>query len=86
MRLYWLITAGIVTGSYIIALSVQSLDKVLAIVGATGSTTICYILPGLFYYRLYQHQPWNRTKLGAVGLVALGFIIMFGCLGSRLFL
>ena len=46
------ITALFVGASFLIALSVTSLGKVLAVVGATGSTTVSYILPGGIYYRL----------------------------------
>ncbi|KAI9099972.1 transmembrane amino acid transporter protein-domain-containing protein, partial [Phlyctochytrium arcticum] len=49
----WLgMTLGIMAGSYVVAIFVDDLGKVLAYVGATGSTTICYILPGLFYTKL----------------------------------
>jgi Transmembrane amino acid transporter protein len=33
-------------------MTVSSLDRVLAFVGSTGSTTISFILPGVFYYRM----------------------------------
>ena len=46
------ITAGIVILSYIVAITVDSLSKVLAYVGSTGSTSISFILPGLFYYKI----------------------------------
>ncbi|KAL7753366.1 hypothetical protein RI367_001141 [Sorochytrium milnesiophthora] len=73
-------TAGILILSYTVAFFVRSLDKVLAVVGATGSTTICYILPGLFYYKLYQDQPWSLTRVGAVCLSVTGVCIMVCCL------
>ena len=38
--------------SYLVAMTVSSLDKVLAYVGSTGSTSISFILPGLFYYKI----------------------------------
>ena len=31
---------------------VDNLGVILAVVGATGSTTISYILPGIFYVRV----------------------------------
>ncbi|CCH61683.1 hypothetical protein TBLA_0F01400 [Henningerozyma blattae CBS 6284] len=43
-----LLTTIILLGSWLIAISVKSLAHVLAIVGATGSTSISFILPGLF--------------------------------------
>jgi len=47
-----LLTTIIIAASYTVALSVSSLDRVLAYVGSTGSTSISFILPGLFYYKI----------------------------------
>ncbi|KAG9244639.1 transmembrane amino acid transporter protein-domain-containing protein [Calycina marina] len=47
-----IITTCIIILSYIAAMTVSSLDKVLAYVGSTGSTSISFILPGLFYYKI----------------------------------
>ncbi|KIW47584.1 hypothetical protein, variant [Exophiala oligosperma] len=46
------ITTVIVICSYIVAMTVSSLSAVLAYVGSTGSTSISFILPGLFYYKI----------------------------------
>jgi len=46
------ITTGIIILSYIVAITVSSLEAVLAYVGSTGSTSISFILPGLFYYKI----------------------------------
>lgn len=46
------ITTTIIILSYLVAMTVSSLDKVLAYVGSTGSTSISFILPGLFYYKI----------------------------------
>jgi amino acid permease len=46
------ISTVIIVLSYIVAMSVSSLEKVLAYVGSTGSTSISFILPGLFYYKI----------------------------------
>ena len=46
------ITTAIIVLSYIVAMTVSSLEKVLAYVGSTGSTSISFILPGLFYYMI----------------------------------
>jgi Transmembrane amino acid transporter protein len=40
--------------SLAIALSVKDLGVVLAVVGATGSTVVSYILPGAFYYNMFR--------------------------------
>ena len=47
-----LLTALILVSSYAVAMTVSSLDRVLAFVGSTGSTAISFILPGIFYYRM----------------------------------
>jgi len=47
-----LLTALILISSYAVAMTVSSLDRVLAFVGSTGSTAISFILPGIFYYRM----------------------------------
>lgn len=52
---FFILTTSILIGSYLMAVSVSSLGFVLALVGATGSTTICYILPGLFYYKIRKN-------------------------------
>ncbi|KAL1953249.1 hypothetical protein VTO42DRAFT_3364 [Malbranchea cinnamomea] len=46
------ITTVILVLSYIVAMTVSSLEAVLAYVGSTGSTSISFILPGLFYYKI----------------------------------
>lgn len=55
------ISTVIIILSYIVAITVSSLSTVLAYVGSTGSTSISFILPGLFYYKISapdspQHQ------------------------------
>ncbi|AJR36875.1 AQG_2a_G0026790.mRNA.1.CDS.1 [Saccharomyces cerevisiae] len=50
-RFYW-ITALLLISMYTLALSVQSFALVLSFVGATGSTSISFTLPGLLGYKL----------------------------------
>jgi amino acid permease len=58
-----LITTLILTLAYITALSVSSLDRVLAFVGSTGSTSISFILPGLFYYKISDPESIHHQRL-----------------------
>ncbi|KAK0654982.1 transmembrane amino acid transporter protein-domain-containing protein [Cercophora newfieldiana] len=58
-----LITSGILILSYITALNVSSLDRVLAYVGSTGSTAISFILPGLFYYKISDPEGIHHQRL-----------------------
>ncbi|KAI9772701.1 MAG: hypothetical protein M1840_000296 [Geoglossum simile] len=46
------ITTTIIVSSYLVAMTVTSLERALAYVGSTGSTSISFILPGLFYYKI----------------------------------
>lgn len=58
-----LLTTVIITFAYITALSVSSLDRVLAYVGSTGSTSTSFILPGLFYYKISHPDSPHHQRL-----------------------
>ncbi|KAL1894864.1 hypothetical protein Sste5346_005551 [Sporothrix stenoceras] len=58
-----LLTTLIIAASYATALSVSSLDRVLAYVGSTGSTSISFILPGLFYYKISDPDSSHHQRL-----------------------
>ena len=74
------ITLAILSTSYVIAFFLSNLGKVLSLVGATGSTTICYILPGIFYLKLKENDPWSSPhKVGALLMLIAGLIIMPVC-------
>lgn len=91
---FYIITTVIVVTSYITAVSVKSLARVLAFVGSTGSTSISFILPGLFGYMLIK--PLNGAitlnakerlcKYGGFALSVWGVIVMFVCLSVTIFL
>ncbi|KAH3677065.1 hypothetical protein WICMUC_001971 [Wickerhamomyces mucosus] len=49
--------------TYTLAISVKSFELVLALVGATGSTLICFILPGLFGYKLFDTKFSQKISL-----------------------
>ena len=57
------ITTGIIVLSYIAAMTISSLEKVLAYVGSTGSTAISFILPGLFYYKISAPESVHQQRL-----------------------
>ncbi|KAF2139035.1 uncharacterized protein K452DRAFT_255084 [Aplosporella prunicola CBS 121167] len=57
------ITTAIIVLSYIVAMTVSSLEKVLAYVGSTGSTAISFILPGLFYYKISSPDSPHHQRL-----------------------
>lgn len=57
------ISTFVIVGTYITAMSVSSLDTVLAYVGSTGSTSISFILPGIFYWKISHPKSDNRHLL-----------------------
>ncbi len=57
------ITTAIIILSYIVAMTVSSLEAVLAYVGSTGSTSISFILPGLFYYKISAPDSPHHQRL-----------------------
>lgn len=57
------LTTCIIILSYIVAMTVSSLGMVLAYVGSTGSTTISFILPGLFYYKISSPNSPAHQRL-----------------------
>ncbi|KAF2199720.1 hypothetical protein GQ43DRAFT_482199 [Delitschia confertaspora ATCC 74209] len=58
-----IITTVLIVLSFTAAMTVSSLEKVLAYVGSTGSTTISFILPGLFYYKISDPDSPHHQRL-----------------------
>ncbi|OZJ04443.1 hypothetical protein BZG36_02797 [Bifiguratus adelaidae] len=77
---YVVMTTGILAASYALAITVTRLDLVLSFVGSTGSTIISFILPGLFYYKLHESDPWTWRKVVSVYLATYGCLVMLVCL------
>ncbi|RVD84606.1 uncharacterized protein DFL_006347 [Arthrobotrys flagrans] len=61
-----IITTVLIVTTYATAMTVNSLERVLAYVGSTGSTSISFILPGLFYWRIARPGP-GANKINHVG-------------------
>ncbi|KAK9457481.1 transmembrane amino acid transporter protein-domain-containing protein [Dipodascopsis uninucleata] len=60
-----ILTTIIIVLSYFVAMTISSLETVLAFIGATGSTSISFILPGIFGYKLLgspDHLPVPEAK------------------------
>ncbi|CCO29259.1 Putative amino acid permease C1685,07c [Rhizoctonia solani AG-1 IB] len=76
------LTSAIVGFGFVIAYFVDDLQLILSFVGSTGSTTISFILPGLFYFKLFRNDPGHsRVLLGAALALALyGAMIFVFCL------
>lgn len=90
---FYIITTVIVVCSYLLAISVTSLARVLAFVGSTGSTSISFILPGLFGYLLIKPLDSDRltrielfSKYGGLVLSVWGMLVMIVCLSATIFL
>ncbi|KAJ2718034.1 hypothetical protein GGI07_005898 [Coemansia sp. Benny D115] len=78
------ITVGLMLLSYLVAMSVTSLDLVLSFVGSTGSTCISFILPGIFYYKMHKNTRWTRMKIISVLLVLYGVFVLVFCLSANI--
>ncbi|CAN0348346.1 unnamed protein product [Ectocarpus fasciculatus] len=70
--------------SYSIAMAVNDLGVILEVVGATGSTTVAFVLPGLLYLKLHP-EPHPKRSLAtlqlAVGLLIIPVALTFIALG-----
>lgn len=75
---FYVVTCLFLLGSFCIAMLISDLGLVLAIVGATGSTMVSYILPGAIYIKLHSEQKvWNdKWKGWAYIQLFLGFAIV----------
>jgi amino acid permease len=76
-----ILTALITMCSFAVAMVVKDLGIILAVVGATGSTTMSYILPGIIYLKLHQDvEKWTPKHYGAAALLGAGCVIIPACL------
>jgi amino acid permease len=61
----------------LVAVSVSDLGIILALIGASGSTAVSYILPGFFYYFSFgEHEgpAWKRNLALLQGLTGLTIV------------
>jgi amino acid permease len=67
-RMFFRITICFLGSSFILAMIVDDLGIVLALVGATGSTLVSYVLPGLIYLKLHDQSSrvmaWAQLTVG----------------------
>ncbi|KAI9491862.1 transmembrane amino acid transporter protein-domain-containing protein [Zychaea mexicana] len=82
---HFAMTTALLIGTYILAITVSELDLVLAFVGSTGSTAVSFILPGLFYFKLHEHERWTFAKISSLVLATFGFTVMTVCLSYNIF-
>ena len=74
-RVFYVITVAFLSLSFCVAMVVQDLGVVLAMVGATGSTLVSYILPGLIYWKLFDDK-WDATRVLACIQFLVGCLVM----------
>jgi uncharacterized membrane protein len=73
-RLFYIITFLFISLSFILAMIVDDLGIVLALVGSTGSTLVSYVLPGLIYIKV---APQKDAALAmAYVQLCLGLVLM----------
>jgi len=82
-----LLTITIVVCGFAIAFFVDDLQMVLSFVGSTGSTTISFILPGLFYWKLSHSDPTANKSLSraALALAVYGMCVFVFCLSFNIY-
>jgi amino acid permease len=69
-----LVTCGL---ALLVAILVEDVSFIFSLTGATASTAVCFILPAAFLLRTTPVKGWrNAEKLGAVGLLVVGVLIM----------
>lgn len=85
-RTFTIITTILLFLAYFLAISIKSFAFILAVVGATGSTAISFILPGLFGWKLIGSESNDLNilekilKYLSLVLVIWGFLVMILCL------
>jgi len=81
------LTAAIIGSGFTIAYFVDDLKLVLSFVGSTGSTTISFILPGLFFWQLtrYDNSTSKLLNRGALALAIYGICVMVFCLTFNIY-
>ncbi|SAM83094.1 uncharacterized protein UBRO_03652 [Ustilago bromivora] len=79
-----LMTAGILSTTFIISLLVDDLSIILGFVGSVGSTTISFILPGVLYASLFADQPSSRLRKAAIALAAWGCLVLVVALSANI--
>lgn len=91
-QVFNVITIALLVAIFTLAITIKSFALVLAIVGATGSTAISFILPGLFGWKLIGSESHDPTtlettfKYASLGLAVWGVVVMVLCLYASVFL
>ena len=68
--------------TFLVALVISDLGLILGIIGSTGSSMICYILPGISYYVMFKDDGPVWKRRAALALAVFGMLVMPVCLTS----
>jgi len=81
------LTTAIIVLGFAVAYMVDDLQLVLSFVGSTGSTTLSFILPGIFYYKLFAGDTSEAKWLRPASLVLAiyGICIFIFCLSFNIY-
>lgn len=80
-----LMTAGILSTTFVVSLLVDDLSIILGFVGSVGSTTISFILPGILYASLFADQPRSRMRKAAIALASWGGFVLVVALSANIY-
>ncbi|XP_044520802.1 probable sodium-coupled neutral amino acid transporter 6 [Gracilinanus agilis] len=72
---HFLVTLALNTIIVLLALYVPDIKHVFGIVGASTSTCLLFVYPGLFYIKLSREDFISQKKLGACVLLLFGIIV-----------
>lgn len=61
------------------------LTDVLGLMGALTSSTVCYILPSLYYYKLTEDEPMSFFKFCAIVLGIFGVVVLLLCSSASIY-
>ncbi|XP_059815926.1 probable sodium-coupled neutral amino acid transporter 6 [Hypanus sabinus] len=59
----------------LLAMYVPNIQNIFGVVGSTTSAALLFIYPGLFYLQISMEPLKSWNKLGALGLIILGFLM-----------
>ncbi|KNC82326.1 hypothetical protein SARC_05390 [Sphaeroforma arctica JP610] len=76
---YWVCTVIVLAVTYVIAMLVTDLGFVFGVIGATASSMIAFVLPGVFYVMQYKGETkdsaWEKVLFyGAWFFIAFGIV------------
>ena len=73
--IYYAITLTFLSCSFALAMIVDDLGIVLALVGATGSTMVSYILPATIYLKVFEAEGMTMLRVMATAQLIAGCFI-----------